>query len=151
MAATQSGTHVVFQEKVRPSIGMWILVVVAALSTALMVMPVWQLGTVVLPVVSFVLFAWWLNSLTVSIIVTERQLFVGEAHIDRRFVPGAVAFDGEEARRARGVDLDARAFLKIRPWAKSVVRIDLDDATDPTPYWLVSSRRPHELAAALTP
>ena len=25
MATTQSGTHVVYQEKVRPSIGMWIL------------------------------------------------------------------------------------------------------------------------------
>lgn len=151
MATTHSGTHVVYQEKVRPSVGMWILVAVAALSTALMVMPVWQLGTIILPVVSFVLFAWWLNSLTLTIIVTERQLFVGEAHIDRTFVPGAVAFDGEEARQARGVDLDARAFLKIRPWAKSVVRIDLDDASDPTPYWLVSSRHPHKLAAALTP
>jgi hypothetical protein len=51
----------------------------------------------------------------------------------------------------RGVDLDARAFLKIRPWVKPVVRIELDDDNDPTPYWLVSTRRPKELAAALTP
>jgi hypothetical protein len=150
MATTQSGTHVVFQEKVRPSVGMWILVVVAAASTALMVMPVWKLGTIILPIIAFVLFAWWLNSLTLSIIVTEKQLFVGEAHIDRKFVPGATAYHGDDARAARGVDLDARAFLKIRPWAKPVVRIDLDDANDPTPYWLVSSRRPDELAAALS-
>ena len=149
MATTQSGTHVVYQEKVRPSVGMWILVVVAALSTALMVAPVWTLGTIILPIVSFILFAWWLTSLTLTIIVTERQLFVGEAHIDRKFVPSAEAFDGEEARQARGVDLDARAFLKIRPWAKSVVRIHLNDESDPTPYWLVSSRHPHKLAAAL--
>ncbi|WP_166972301.1 DUF3093 domain-containing protein [Brevibacterium atlanticum] len=150
-ATTQSGTNVVYQEKVRPSVGMWILVVVAAASTALMVLPVWKLGTIILPVISFVLFAWWLNSLTVSIIVTQRQLFVGEAHIDRTFVPGATAYDGEEARAARGVDLDARAFLKIRPWVKPVVRIDLDDENDPTPYWLVSTRHPTQLAAALTP
>ena len=149
MATTQSGTHVVYREKVRPSVGMWILVVVAALSTALMVAPVWTLGTIILPIVSFILFAWWLTSLTLTIIVTERQLFVGEAHIDRKFVPSAEAFDGEEARQARGVDLDARAFLKIRPWAKSVVRIHLNDGSDPTPYWLVSSRHPHKLAAAL--
>ncbi|WP_181273362.1 DUF3093 domain-containing protein [Brevibacterium oceani] len=151
MATTQSGTNVVYQEKVRPSVGMWILVVVAAASTALMVLPVWKLGTIILPVISFVLFAWWLNSLTLTIIVTQRQLFVGEAHIDRRFVPGATAYDGDEARAARGVDLDARAFLKIRPWVKPVVRIELDDDNDPTPYWLVSTRRPKELAAALTP
>jgi hypothetical protein len=125
-------------------------VVVAAASTALMVLPVWKLGhdhRARHQLSS--LFAWWLTSLSVTIIVTEQQLFVGEAHIDRKFVPSAEAFDGEAARQARGVDLDARAFLKIRPWAKSVVRIDISDAADPTPYWLVSSRRPAELAAAL--
>lgn len=149
MATMQSGTHVVYQEKVRPSVGMWILVAVAAASTALMVLPVWKLGMIILPIVSFVLFAWWLNSLTVTIIVTERQLFVGEAHIDRKFVTAATAYEGEAAQKARGVDLDARAFLKIRPWAKDAVRIDIDDADDPTPYWLVSTRHPRQLAEAL--
>ncbi|MGC3021649.1 MULTISPECIES: DUF3093 domain-containing protein [unclassified Brevibacterium] len=149
MATTQSGTQVIFQEKLRPSIGMWFFIVVAAASTALMVAPVWPVGTIILPIISFALLAWWLTSLTVTIIVTEQQLFVGEAHIDRKFVPSAQAFDGEAARQARGVDLDARAFLKIRPWAKAVVRIDLDDDSDPTPYWLVSTRRADDLAAAL--
>lgn len=150
MATTQSGTHVVFQEKLRPSTGMWILIIVAAASTALMVLPVWRLGTIVLPIIAFVLLAWWLTSLTVTIIVTERQLFIGEAHIDRKFISGATAYDAEAARTARGTGLDARAFLKLRPWAKSAVRIDIDDAGDPTPYWLVSTRRPKELAAALS-
>jgi hypothetical protein len=30
------------------------------------------------------------------------------------------------------------------------VRVDVADDDDPTPYWLVSSRRPAALAAALT-
>lgn len=149
MATTQPGTHVVYQEKLRPSIGMWILIVVAAASTALMVLPVWRLGTVILPLITFALLAWWLTSLTVTIIVTERQLFIGEAHIDRKFVSGATAFDAEAARAARGTDLDARAFLKLRPWAKLAARIDIDDAGDPTPYWLISTRNPKDLAAAL--
>jgi hypothetical protein len=29
------------------------------------------------------------------------------------------------------------------------VRVDLEDPLDPTPYWLLSTRRPQELAAAL--
>jgi hypothetical protein len=32
----------------------------------------------------------------------------------------------------------------------SAVEITLDDPADPVPYWLISSRRPDELAAALT-
>ncbi|SMX75476.1 MULTISPECIES: DUF3093 domain-containing protein [unclassified Brevibacterium] len=151
MATTQPETRVVYTEKLGPSIGMWILIVIAAASTALMVLPVWKAGTIILPVISFVLLAWWLRSLGISIIVTEQQLFVGDAHIDRRFVVDATGYDAEGARTARGTGLDARAFLMLRPWAKSAVRIDIHDETDPTPYWLVSSKRPMELAAALKP
>jgi hypothetical protein len=30
-----------------------------------------------------------------------------------------------------------------------VVRVNLDDPNDPTPYWLVSTRQPNRLAEAL--
>lgn len=72
-----------------------------------------------------------------------------EAHIDRAFISAARALDTEAARTASGTGLDARAFLVTRPWVKTSVRIDIDDVNDPTPYWLVSSRHPRELAAAL--
>ena len=45
--------------------------------------------------------------------------------------------------------LDARAWLLVRGWIPGVARITLDDPTDPTPYWLVSTRDPEGLAAAL--
>ncbi|HWJ84512.1 MAG TPA: DUF3093 family protein, partial [Cellulomonas sp.] len=34
-------------------------------------------------------------------------------------------------------------------WIHAGVRIELVDPADPTPYWIVTSRRPDELAAAL--
>ena len=37
----------------------------------------------------------------------------------------------------------------LRPYLSRAVRIGIDDPADPTPYWLVSSRRPDRLAAAL--
>jgi hypothetical protein len=58
-------------------------------------------------------------------------------------------FDGNAAREQRGVFLDARAWLVIRAWVDPVVRIELGDPEDPAPYWLVSSRKPQELVAAL--
>jgi hypothetical protein len=36
-----------------------------------------------------------------------------------------------------------------RPWIKGAVQVHLDDPSDPTPYWVVSSRRPATLASAL--
>ena len=48
-----------------------------------------------------------------------------------------------------GPEADARAFLLLRPYLKRAVRVEITDPADPAPYWLVSSRRPDELAGAL--
>lgn len=58
-------------------------------------------------------------------------------------------FIGEAARMARGPDLDARAKLMIRGDIGGLVRVWVEDSSDPTPYLLISSRRPEELARAL--
>jgi hypothetical protein len=39
--------------------------------------------------------------------------------------------------------------LVLRPYIKTAVEITLNDQDDPVPYWLVSSRHPQQLAAAL--
>jgi hypothetical protein len=57
--------------------------------------------------------------------------------------------DADAARRVRGVDADPRAFLYLRGWVPTAVRLDLNDPSDPAPYWYVSTRRPEELAVAL--
>jgi hypothetical protein len=47
------------------------------------------------------------------------------------------------------VDADARAYLLLRPYLKRGVRVDIVDPDDPTPYWLVSCRRPEDLVSAV--
>ena len=61
---------------------------------------------------------------------------------------GAVAaLDADAARRLAGRDADARAYLLLRPYLKRAVRVEITDPADPAPYWLLSTRRPDELAA----
>ena len=48
-----------------------------------------------------------------------------------------------------GRDADARAYLLLRPYLKRAVRVEINDPADPTPYWLVGTRRPEDLAEAL--
>jgi hypothetical protein len=59
-------------------------------------------------------------------------------------------FTGAEAQLERGQRLDARAWLLIRGWISPVVTVTVVDDSDPTPYWLVSTRQPDALVAALT-
>jgi hypothetical protein len=89
-------------------------------------------------------------SLTAPVIeVADGRLRAGRAEIPLEQTGEAYAADGDAARIERGTGLDVRAFLVIRGWVRGVARIPITDPADPTPYWLVSSRRPNELAAAI--
>ena len=50
---------------------------------------------------------------------------------------------------ALGRQLDPAAYVLHRPWIGPMVLVVLDDPDDPTPYWLVSSRHPGRVLAAL--
>lgn len=86
---------------------------------------------------------------TATIEVTPATFRAGRARIERRYIGSARAFEGAEATAERGVRLDARAWLLVRGWIPGLVRVDLTDPADPTPYWLVATRSPSRLAAAL--
>ena len=81
--------------------------------------------------------------------VKDGELTAGRASISTDLVGEVQPFDGDEASLERGQRLDARAWLLIRGWIRPVVRIPIVDATDPAPYWLVSTRHPQKLAAAI--
>lgn len=89
-------------------------------------------------------------SLTAPVIeVDEGMLRAGRAEISLAYTGDAVPAFDEDARIERGTGLDARAFLVIRGWVQPVVKVPITDPSDPAPYWLLSSRRPKELAAAI--
>ncbi len=81
--------------------------------------------------------------------VTDSLLIAGRARLPLTNVGDTKGFIGAEATQERGPRLDARAWLVIRGWIQPVVKITLNDPSDPTPYWLVSTRHPSDLIAAL--
>ena len=102
------------------------------------------------PIVLFAIITVLLVLSTPSITVTRTTLRVGRATIERSFLGKATAFRGKEATAERGTRLNGLAFLCIRGWVDPVVRIEIDDPSDRTPYWLTSTRRPEQLIAALS-
>jgi hypothetical protein len=81
--------------------------------------------------------------------VEDGWLRAGRARIPGEFLGGAEPLDAEATRRVAGRDADARAYLLLRPYLKRAVRVSVRDARDPAPYWLVSTRDPEHLAAAI--
>ena len=84
-----------------------------------------------------------------TLTVSATTLTAGRASISVDLVGDVVPFDGEEASLERGQRLNARAFLVIRGGIRGVVRVHILDPNDPTPYWLISTRQPTKLAAAI--
>jgi hypothetical protein len=91
-----------------------------------------------------------LHVLAPVIEVTDEEFRVGRAHLPRPLVGDVSGYTGAAATTQRGPRLDARAWTMFRGYVGGVVRVEVADADDPTPYWLVSSRHPEQVVAALT-
>lgn len=85
----------------------------------------------------------------IRIAVTATEFQVDDARLPVRFIAEAIPLDTAGRRELLGPGADPQAFVIQRPWAAGAVQVLLDDPADSTPYWLISSRRPAELAAAL--
>lgn len=70
----------------------------------------------------------------------------GIARVEWDNVSHVDVITAQDARQAKGVGLDARAWVVIRPWVKEAIRVHISDDGDPTPYWLVSTKQPQRLA-----
>lgn len=81
--------------------------------------------------------------------VDDEALAVGRFRLEGRYIATAEAYEGDAAQRAQGPDADHTALLQTRPYAKGLVRVVLDDPADPHRSWLISTRRPQELAEAV--
>jgi hypothetical protein len=82
--------------------------------------------------------------------VTDTHLQVGKAQIERKFLGKIEVLSSEEMRRWRGPLSDPAGYMALRFWIPAGVKIEINDAKDPTPYWLVSSKKAQPLAAALS-
>jgi hypothetical protein len=62
----------------------------------------------------------------------------------------AEVLQGAALRAWMGPRADPAAWVRVRPWLHTAVRLPVVDPEDDTPYWIVGTRRPVALAAALS-
>lgn len=146
----QSPAPAAHRETLLPGPWAWVAALGVAATLGLVFLP--SLG----PVVAFTTAAaamvgaavgLWLTSARIE--VRDGELRAGRAQMPVRFVGRVKAVTPERMRALRGPEADARAYLCQRSWVPGGVVIEVVDPADPTPYWLVSSRTPQRLAAAL--
>lgn len=81
--------------------------------------------------------------------VIAGQLVTDDARIPLTALGEAQALDAEEARAWRTHKADTRAYMLLRGYIPTAVRVEVTDPEDPTPYLYLSTREPERLVAVL--
>ena len=137
-------------ERLWPSPGAWLMAPLVGVLAAVCLLPVGRPAAVTAGAVGFGLVLAGLLRASARVEVSAAHgLRAGSAVVPAEFLGGGTAARGEAARQLRGPVLDARTHLCLRGWVDGVALVQLDDPADPTPSWLVSSRRPEQLLAAV--
>jgi len=139
----------VYREKLWPSPWLFVIIALVIPASILVFAPINMFVGVLTAAGLYLGSALVLVLASPTVEVSDGVLTAGHARIETRLLGEATAAEGADAIAERGTKLDARAWLLIRGWIAPVVRIPLEDPTDPSPYWLVSSRQPQKMAAAI--
>lgn len=138
-----------YREVIRPP--WWIYAGVTAMVALFCFTFAAVIGVPAATVLFFVLAAlmgWVVERRSLVLTVDDEAFHAGSVLIERSEILDAVALDAAGLRDVAGPDADGRAAMVLRNLAtKSGVKVDV--SSDRPPYWLVSSKRPQELAAAL--
>jgi Protein of unknown function (DUF3093) len=140
----------VYFERLWPSPGIWTATIAFGAGLGLIPAPIDATVGVIVGGLGVVIFVTLLALTTPTLALTESHFTAGRARLPVSVVSGVEVLDSEQMRQARGVGLDARAYLCIRGWLPVGARVILTDPKDPTPYWLISSRHPQVLVAAVS-
>jgi hypothetical protein len=138
-----------FSERLWPSPGIWAASIGFGAALGLIPAPISSQAGVIVAIVGVAGLVALLVVTTPALSVTEDTFVAGRAHVPTALLGAVEVLDATQMRQARGVGLDARAYLCMRGWLPAGAKVILNDPEDPTPYWLVSSRRPEALALAL--
>ncbi|MET7370740.1 DUF3093 domain-containing protein [Streptomyces sp. NPDC005566] len=139
-----------FDERLTAPRTWWLIAFGVGVACALMLLP---LGT--LPMLGGLAFGTVAAAVVVSsygsarVRVVAGALVAGDARIPLSALGDAEALDAEEARAWRSYKADPRAFMLLRSYIPTAVRVKVTDPDDPTPYVYLSTREPQALVAAL--
>lgn len=139
-----------YRERLWPTPWVFIVGLLIVPAIILVFAPINLTVGIILAIAVYLMYAAFFISSAMVIEVTEDQLRVGSARIPLVFAGESTPYETRDAaRQAAGPGLDARAYLALRGWVDTSIRVDIDDENDPIPYWLFSTRHPSALRTAI--
>jgi hypothetical protein len=140
---------IVYRERVRPNFGTFIAVATLLPAVTLVSEPFdYRIGIAV----GLIL----VMSIWVALFFLAPVIQVGSSHLTvaRAKIPMNLLGNIEEIAKdqifsERGPKLDPAAHKVFQGTVKTAIKITVNDPNDPTPYWIISTRKPAQLAEVL--
>ncbi len=143
-------SRLIYDERLTPPRSWWAIAVLFGLSLALVFLPYGPIAALIGMTIGTCLAGMYVSSQgSTRIRVTNDTLFVADARIPLTTLGQPEVLKGEEARAWRTYKADLRAFMVMRGFVSTAVRVEVLDPEDPTPYLYLSTRTPDLLAKAL--
>lgn len=147
--ASSPRSDALHRERLWPGPLGWSFVVGFAVLVLIALLPVRADVAVVAAVVSLVVALVAAVRTSAVVEVADGELRAGRAHIPVALLGAGSVLDRAGVRAHLGPGSDARTFVCLRSWIPGAVEVVVVDPQDPTPAWLVSTRRPAALLAAV--
>lgn len=142
-------TGVEYRERLSPSLWTLVAAAVCGPMAAVVFSPLNTTLALFIGLVVSVAIVVGLLAISPVVEIREGELHAGRAHIPVELLGEPFGVEGDAARTARGSGLDHRAWHVIRGGIDGVVTLPVTDPEDPTPSWVVSTRTPDRLVAAI--
>ncbi|NUS14767.1 MAG: DUF3093 domain-containing protein [Streptomyces sp.] len=128
----------------------WFLAITVGVAMALILLPFGPLPLLGGLVVGAALSLMAVSSYgSARIRVVAGSLVAGTARIPVGALGEATVLDREETVAWRSYKADPRAFMLLRSYVPTAIKVEVTDPADPTPYVYLSTRSPQRLAEAL--
>ncbi|MEW1599497.1 DUF3093 domain-containing protein [Streptomyces sp. NPDC093808] len=139
-----------YDERLTAPRSWWVIAVLFGLSMAVIFLPYGVIAALTGLLVGTSLGAFAVSAQgSMRIRVVTGLLVVGDARIPLAALGEPEILEGEEARAWRTYKADLRAFMAMRGFISTAVRVEVVDPEDPTPYVYLSTRTPERLAEAI--
>ena len=163
----------VYHERLRVPISWWLvgLATILLLATEVVAGYAWPIAAAIYVVLAGAVAAMLWSWSRPTVLVSEGELRAGPARLPLAAVGEVSALDETQTRALRGPRVDPAAFLLLRPYLRQAVYVEVArpgaetrahrrlrgfrlrvEVTRPAvaaPYWLVCTRHPAELVAAI--
>lgn len=143
---TKTSNSASYSERVFPGLSFFLATLFAPAALYLIVLAFddfWALITFVVSELA-IIFLGLFAAPTLSL--SSKTLSIGNVKIPTQYVKAITVVDPSAQQSEKGPKLNPSAYVRFQVGVKGLLKVELNDPNDPTPYWLISSRNPDLVA-----